>query len=557
MEQSEKIREADRLSQQFDELRDQFQNFEKEFKNWKEPETTADTVQECLRRINRVLTRLEEAPDQQELLNLYIKLATENGGRGILFLSKEDKMKSWKGQAINDFGKTFEASHPNNPVVRAHKERRIIAFSDPRPGTFEEYDPQGAVEAACIPLAFGPEVPAVLYLDSPERLDLEWLGLLTHLTCFHMRSRLADSRTLAHTSAEQTTDLPTGQEGEESKSGETDRVSSPEASEPVPEEASEVIEQEAQLGASEEEPRLARAAETAVTEGSAAALQQSTAEPPQESADAHPPVPSETAWRESSQGTTSEEGSDPSTDSAATESTLAEEIESLGGSHSGIGAAASETAVKEPEESKTEEEPTEEATEEAPEEKKKKASMLEEYLRSIVQGATKTPEPKAAPAGQEEEEETEGTWEQDTPAIDSQDRARTPDTEEEKQKEARKEPEKPAVSRSKAVPGRGPELSTKEEDEEGSLHEDARRFARLLVSEIKLYNEDSVKEGRESGNLYAHLKRDIERSRDMYEKRVHPDVKGSRDYFHEALIQILAGNDESLMGPGYPGPTQK
>src|SRR5262249_46591031 len=48
--------------------------------------------------------------------------------------------------------------------------------------------------------------------------------------------------------------------------------------------------------------------------------------------------------------------------------------------------------------------------------------------------------------------------------------------------------------------------------------EEARRFARLLVSEIKLYNERAVLEGREGGNLYQRLKEDIDRSRQMYDE---------------------------------------
>ena len=55
--------------------------------------------------------------------------------------------------------------------------------------------------------------------------------------------------------------------------------------------------------------------------------------------------------------------------------------------------------------------------------------------------------------------------------------------------------------------------------EEEKAHSDARRFARLLVSEIKLYNEQKVAEGRRGGDLYDRLKEeDIDRSRQMYEK---------------------------------------
>jgi hypothetical protein len=90
--------------------------------------------------------------------------------------------------------------------------------------------------------------------------------------------------------------------------------------------------------------------------------------------------------------------------------------------------------------------------------------------------------------------------------------------------------------------------------EEEVMHSEARRFARLLVAEIKLYNEDEVQEGRVSSDLYRRLKADIDRSREMYEKRVAPTVRESEDYFHSEIIRVLAQDDPALMGSDYPGP---
>ena len=90
--------------------------------------------------------------------------------------------------------------------------------------------------------------------------------------------------------------------------------------------------------------------------------------------------------------------------------------------------------------------------------------------------------------------------------------------------------------------------------EEEKLHTDAKRFARLLVSEIKLYNEHRVVEGRENRDLYLRLKRDIDRSREMYEKRVSRSVSRKIDYFHDEIIRILGDNDPSTLGSDYPGP---
>jgi len=90
-------------------------------------------------------------------------------------------------------------------------------------------------------------------------------------------------------------------------------------------------------------------------------------------------------------------------------------------------------------------------------------------------------------------------------------------------------------------------------EEERRLHNDARRFARLLVSEIKLYNEQKVKEGRESADLYERLREAIDRSREMYDKRVQPPVAAKFDYFHYELVSTLAEGEETKLGGSYPG----
>ena len=81
--------------------------------------------------------------------------------------------------------------------------------------------------------------------------------------------------------------------------------------------------------------------------------------------------------------------------------------------------------------------------------------------------------------------------------------------------------------------------------------DEARRFAKLLVSEIKLYNERAVLEGREHGNLYERLKEDIDRSRQMYDDRIPEDVRANSNFFYEELVRVLAdGRAEALgMGP--------
>ena len=98
-----------------------------------------------------------------------------------------------------------------------------------------------------------------------------------------------------------------------------------------------------------------------------------------------------------------------------------------------------------------------------------------------------------------------------------------------------------------------PDLPIEVGEEERRLHNDARRFARLLVSEIKLYNEPKVKEGRNRNDIYDRLRDDIDRSRQMYDKRVAPPVAARHDYFHQELVNTLAEGDPAKLGVSYPG----
>jgi hypothetical protein len=93
-----------------------------------------------------------------------------------------------------------------------------------------------------------------------------------------------------------------------------------------------------------------------------------------------------------------------------------------------------------------------------------------------------------------------------------------------------------------------PEEASPLSPEDEARHDEARRFARLLVSEIKLYNETEVEQGRANGDLYERLKEDIDRSREMYEKRIDDDVRTAHDYFRDELVRILAEGDPDALG---------
>lgn len=94
-----------------------------------------------------------------------------------------------------------------------------------------------------------------------------------------------------------------------------------------------------------------------------------------------------------------------------------------------------------------------------------------------------------------------------------------------------------------------PVVAVQVEDE---THKKAKRFAKLLVDEIKLYNQPKVAEGREKRDIYERLKEDIDKSRATYDKRYGNSTVAGADYFTQELIRILADNDVSLMGGSFP-----
>jgi len=87
--------------------------------------------------------------------------------------------------------------------------------------------------------------------------------------------------------------------------------------------------------------------------------------------------------------------------------------------------------------------------------------------------------------------------------------------------------------------------------EDGEIHRKAQRFARLLMDEIKLYNQAKVAEGRKHKDLYDRLREDIEKSRTTYQKRYGNTAAGSADYFNQELIRSLAEDDVSNLGSNF------
>lgn len=76
--------------------------------------------------------------------------------------------------------------------------------------------------------------------------------------------------------------------------------------------------------------------------------------------------------------------------------------------------------------------------------------------------------------------------------------------------------------------------------------EAARRLARIIVSDIALYNAKKVDEGVLSGAFFEVLRQEIEEGRRLYEERTSSDLHRDVDYFQQTLEQFVVTRKQLL-----------
>lgn len=75
---------------------------------------------------------------------------------------------------------------------------------------------------------------------------------------------------------------------------------------------------------------------------------------------------------------------------------------------------------------------------------------------------------------------------------------------------------------------------------------DAKGFARILVTEIKLYHHDKLQKGLENNKLYQSLRDEIDEAAKMYRQLV--PTNEYFKHFNAAVINILADGDKHKLG---------
>lgn len=70
-------------------------------------------------------------------------------------------------------------------------------------------------------------------------------------------------------------------------------------------------------------------------------------------------------------------------------------------------------------------------------------------------------------------------------------------------------------------------------------HVKARRLARIIVSDIALYNQQKVEEGVRNGTFFSLLENDVREGRDLYTQRVPAEVRAETNFLEEAFNDLI------------------
>jgi predicted Zn finger-like uncharacterized protein len=103
---------------------------------------------------------------------------------------------------------------------------------------------------------------------------------------------------------------------------------------------------------------------------------------------------------------------------------------------------------------------------------------------------------------------------------------------------ARAVPARPAAARSKAPQPASTPAAAPADDGLADHRAKAERLARIIVSDIVLYNEEKFAAAVRSGNVLAALGPDLEEGRALFRERIDARVRGERDHLADELVRV-------------------
>lgn len=75
----------------------------------------------------------------------------------------------------------------------------------------------------------------------------------------------------------------------------------------------------------------------------------------------------------------------------------------------------------------------------------------------------------------------------------------------------------------------------------------ARRFAKLIATDIRLYNEEAVMAGKREGDLAERLAEQLSRGKETFLRRHGSMGSAAVEILHNAFVEVLAAGDEALL----------
>jgi hypothetical protein len=88
------------------------------------------------------------------------------------------------------------------------------------------------------------------------------------------------------------------------------------------------------------------------------------------------------------------------------------------------------------------------------------------------------------------------------------------------------------------APARTAPAATREGDGLAEQRAKAERLARIIVSDIVLYNEDRFAEAIRRGSVLEMLSSELEEGRDLFRSRIDERVRGERDHLADELLRV-------------------
>lgn len=153
------------------------------------------------------------------------------------------------------------------------------------------------------------------------------------------------------------------------------------------------------------------------------------------------------------------------------------------------------------------------------------ASQLKEEIRSALQTSIESVVKKVA--------ENDSAYKSRLDSLDTQFTALQRKLLEEPTKPVEKTQAAPATAAIPATPAKPPAKPAED------VNSKARRFARLIVSDIALYNRKNVEQGVRDGNFYELLAHEVREARSLYERRVPEEIRNTTAYLDEAFAELI------------------